>query len=175
MSYMINGFGNIIKDKDGFHDERHIESLARITGTGALTASLLQFTGSVQIIEQYAKIVSKTTLTNATAVYADIWDGTVPTDLTLDGAVISGFSVESFFLKDQLASQTYSVLNADQARLSEVADSKKAGRPFIINAKPAVDNFIRFHLTTTDAPIDFTMEVHFTYRRLTANSSLAFV
>ncbi len=168
--------GNILGDPtNGFHSLTHIEKSLRITGTGALTANVLQFTGAIQVVEQYAVIESITTLVNGTDVYADIWDGTVATDLTkTPGSTISGFEVGSFFLKDKDATNVYSTMRSDQARFNEVSPTK-AGAPFILNQKYGVDSFIRFHLTTTDAPVDFNMMIHFEYRKLSENSSLTFL
>jgi len=140
-----------------------ISKSVRITGTGALTANVLQLTGTVNVISQWALLTSITTLVNATGVYSSLWDGTVPIDLTADGIVLSGAPVGSFFTKDQVAAQTYSSNIADQGRLLETLADRWAGRPFIVTQKAAADTFIRFHLTTTDAPVDFTMLVFFEY------------
>lgn len=94
----------------------------QVTGTGALTANVLQYTGAIQVVEQYAELVLAPTLTNATDVYADIWDGSVATALTkTPGAILSGAPVGSFFLKDQSVASTYSTMFADQARFNEVS------------------------------------------------------
>ena len=144
-------------------EERTISKLVRVTGTGSIVASLLQLVGSVRIIEQYAIITDITTLNNATAIYATIYDGTVSIDLTADGIVLSGAPVGTMFLKDQLAANAYSVNISDQCRMNEVIDTKKAGRPFTVTQKNGVDTFLRLHLTTTDAPVDFTVFVVFKY------------
>ena len=145
----------------------HISKLVRVTGgPGTLVASILRWTGCVLIMEQYAEIISVTSLVNATDVYADIYDQTVATKLTSGnpgGAVLSGCAVGSFFTADEDDTNPYTVLNANQAR-KKSSDRKNIGYPFYINAKPAVDNDIRFHLTTTDNPLDFEMMVHFAYR-----------
>lgn len=170
--------GNIIGVlPEDFYAERNISKSVRVTGTGAIIANVLQFYGTIQIIEQYAVITSITSLINCTNVYADVYDGTNAVDLTLDGADLSGFEVGAFFLKDKVATLPYSSLDADQVRVNEVLDAKKVGRTFIVNAKDGgvTDNYIRFHLTTTDTPIDFTMRVHFTYRRLTTDAILSFL
>jgi len=117
-------------------------------------------------MNQYAVLTEITTLTNATDVYASIYDGTVTDKLTSGnpgGAVLSGCVVDSFFTKDEDDTQPYTVMNADQCRVKE-PPAKDVGFPFLLNAKPGVSNYIRFHLTTTDAPVDFKMEVHFEYR-----------
>ena len=140
-----------------------LEKTINITGTGAITASVLQLTGTVKVINQWAEITAVTTLTNATNVYATLWDGTNSVDLTSDGLTLSGAPVGSFFTKDQIASSPYSANIADECRLLETTADRFSGRPFSITQKNGADTFIRFHLTTTDAPIDFTIKIVFEY------------
>ena len=172
----LSSKGNIFGiTNGGFHDLVHIDDSVRVTGTGALTAQVLQFTGAIQIVDQYAVLTSVTTLVNATDVYADAWDGATAVDLTkTPGATMSGFEVGSFFLKDQSAASTYSTMRADQVRFNELS-ANKIGQPFILNQKNGADSFIRFHLTTTDAPVDFTMSVNFEFRKLSHDGNLFFV
>ncbi len=151
-----------------------ISKLVNITGTGALAAQLLQLEGSVRIIDQYALIEAITTKTNATNVYATLWDGTVSVDLTLDGVDISAAPVGSLFTKDNVAASTYSVNSADQGRLNDL-EWGGTGRPFTVTQKNGVDTFLRFHLTTTDNPIDFDMRVFFRYIPLGPTSRLYFL
>jgi hypothetical protein len=150
MDYLLRASGHII------------ESNIQITGTGALTANVLQFTGTVLVLVQWAELTTVTTLTNATNVYATAYDGTNSINLTADGATLSGYTVGSFFTKDQDPTQTYTVHNADQVRMREPPD-KRVGKPFFLTGKNGVTNYIRFHLTTTDNPVDFIMKVHFEY------------
>lgn len=156
-------------------DEITLSKAIRVTGTGSIVANILQFTGSIRIIDQYAVITDVTTLNNATGIYATIWDGTNSIDLTADGLVLSGASVDTMFLKDQVSSQPYSVNLADQVRMNEIVDTKKAGRPFTVTNKYNTDSFIRLHLTTTDAPVDFTIMVTFKYVSIIPNSTLVFL
>jgi hypothetical protein len=160
---------------NGGDDTLKISKSVRITGNGALSANLLKVTGQVLIISQYAVLESVTTLVNATGIYATIFSANGEEDLTLDGAVLSGFEVGSFFAKDKLASQIYTAVNADTPKVVETIDAKKAGRPFTVVAENGVDTFVRFYLTTTDAPVDFTMGVYFEYIPLGIGSSLAFL
>jgi len=142
---------------------KHIDATAVLGGTGAQTVNVFEFTGTIQILNQWAIITDATTLTNCTGVYADIYDGTTAVDLTLNGAVLSGAPVGTFFTKNQTAAQTYTTILADQCRVTETVDDKRAGRPFTITGKNGVTNYIRFHYTTTDNPINFTIFVHFEY------------
>jgi hypothetical protein len=133
-----------------------------ITGTGSLTVNFFQVTGTVLIIDQYAELTSVTTLTNCTDVYATAYDGTNTVQLTkTPGAVLSNAPVGSFFTKNRVASETYTVLLADQVRVDE--PTLKIAQPFHVVQKNGADTFIRFHLTTTDNPIDFNMDVWFWY------------
>jgi hypothetical protein len=155
-------------------DEIEIRKTYRITGTGAITENILQVSGSVRVVNQYAVIKKITTLVNATGVYADAYDGTIAEDLTADGAVISGFEVGSLFFKDKDVTQIYTALNADQVRVNELLLDNKAGKPFTVVHKNSVDTFIRFHLTTTDTPVDFMVEIVFLYEKLGSGSNLVF-
>lgn len=152
-----------------------ISKIIRVTGNGVLAPNVLQYWGAIQIISQYAQLKEITTLVNATDVYAtaDSAGGTVPLTKT-PGMALSGFEVGSFFLKDQAAASTYSDMRSDQVRMNELSASK-TGQPFILNAEYGVDSFIKFHLTTTDAPVDFLMEVFFRFERLTVGSNLVFL
>jgi len=153
------------------HEDIHI------TGTGSLTANVFQWTRCILIHSQWAILNEVTTLTNATDVYADIWDGTTATKLTAGnpgGAVLSNSPVGSFFSKTGDETQTYTVLKSDQARVDEPSD-KKIGRPFTLIAKNGSSNYIRFHLTTTDDPIDFVMHIHFEWCPLDQDATLTFL
>jgi len=146
-----------------------------ITGTGSITINLLKVIGTVKITEQYAEILSIVSLLNATNVYIDLWDGTVSKDLSLDGAVLSGLPVESFFTKDLDSSKILSVFDASECNFSEIIKSKDIGVPFVISAKHGVDTFLRLNLTTTDTPIDFIIEAVFKFERTGGRSNLLFV
>jgi hypothetical protein len=153
---------------------RCLEATATITGNNeTVTTNVFQFTGPVRILEQFAVITDTTALTNATNIYADIWDGTTATDLTADGMTLSGASVGTFFTKDKTSDQAYSLLLSDQGRLLETLFTNKAGRPFTINGKNGVTNYIRFHVTT-NTTLNFSMFVHFEYE-LINGATLAFV
>jgi hypothetical protein len=162
-SYIHNCAISCIHRIAGFHIEKEVHVQG---GPGTLIAEILEWVGPVLIMHQYANLTEVTTLTNATDVYADIWDGTVATKLTNGnpgGAVLSGCVVGSLFTKDEDYTQPYTVLNADQARFKE-PPAKDVGFPFYVNSKAGATNRFRFHLTTTDSPVDFKMLVHFEYR-----------
>ena len=148
-------------------DARKILREVRITGgPGALVADVFEFTGAVWIKSQIARITSVTTLVNATNVYADVDDGAAQVDLTKQdpgGAVLSGMEVGTAFLKDEVETQPYSVIRADQVRAHFPSGARTFGEPFWINAKPGATNVMRLHLTTTDAPVDFNVLLRFEY------------
>lgn len=155
--------------------EIEIYKSIRVTGTGAIVANLLQVTGQILILSQYAVLEAITTLVNATGVYATIFSANGEEDLTADGAVLSGFEAGSYFAKDKVAAQVYSAFNAATPKVVEVTDDRFAGRPFTAIQENGVDTFIRFYLTTTDAPVDFTMGVYFKFLRLGKGSNLKFL
>lgn len=152
-----------------------ISKTVRVTGTGSIVAPLLQLTGSVRILEQYAIISEVVTLVNATAIFATLYDGTNTVDLTADGIILSGAPVGTIFMKDQVAAQTYSVNVADECRMNELISDRNAGRPFTVTQKNNTDTFLRLHLTTTDSPIDFTVHVVFRFVALYNGSGLVFL
>ena len=165
-----NSLGEMMGRSAGYHIDKEIT----VTGTGAITANVLQLVGTVVITNQWAEITEITTLTNLTGMYADLYDGTNIINLTADGAILSGMPVGTFFTKDKVSSETYSVNDASQARMLETLIDKKSGRPFTITQKDGVDTFIRLHLTTTDAPVSFKVKVHFEYYPINS-STLAFL
>jgi hypothetical protein len=161
--------------KIGNGEQKTIRKSIRITGTGSLTANVLKVKGTINVISQYATITSVTTLNNATGVYADVYDGSTAIGLTADGLVLSGFKEGSFFTKDKDSTEAYTASDADQVRKTEVTAEAEIGKPFTVTQKKDTDTFIRFHLTTTDNPVDFTIEVVFKYEPLSPNSSLVFL
>jgi hypothetical protein len=150
-----------------------ITKVARITGTGTVNTNVLQLVGSIRILNQWAIIKSVTTLTNMTNIYADLWDGTNSVLLTKNtGATLSGAPVGTFFTKDQLVAEPYSISLADQCRMLE--NAHRIAIPFTVTQKNGANTYIRFNYTTTDAPVDFTMQVWFEYEELDGGT-LAFL
>lgn len=141
----------------------HICKEATLGGTGAQIVNALQLTGSVVVINQWAIITEVTTLTNLTNVYATLYDGTNEVYLTADGMTLSGAPVGTFFTKDLIATQPYTVNIADQCRMMENTTSKYAGKPFVITQKNGTNTYVRFHYTTSDNPVSFKLKIHFEY------------
>jgi hypothetical protein len=133
---------------------------------GSHSVNFFKVHGPVRVIDQVAEIISVTTLTNLTAVYADLWDGTV-SDLLTDsspGAVLSGAPVGTYFTKDKDSTNPYSVVLADQARVHEVVSDRFIGLPFTVNKKNGADTFIRLNFTTTDDPVVFDIHLRFEWQ-----------
>jgi len=148
-------------------EERHIKKEATVTAAaGTHAVNLFQLTGAVRIISQVGIITEVTTLTNMTAVYADLWDGTNSELLTANGATLSGATVGSILTKDQDTSNPYSVLLADQCRVSEVISDRNIGKPFTVVQKNVTNTYMRIRFTTTDDPISFKMFLHFCWEPL---------
>ncbi len=142
---------------------RHLDSTVNVTANNeSLIVNVFQFTETLIILNQWAILTDVTSITNCTNVYADVFDGTNSEDLTKDGITLSGAPVGSFFTKDKVNTETYSLMLADQVRINEIGTDKKAGRPFTITAKNGATNYIRF-LLTTNTTLDFTMFLHFEY------------
>ncbi|MHC4575101.1 MAG: hypothetical protein ACYS76_13380 [Planctomycetota bacterium] len=141
-----------------------------VTGTGSISANVFKVNGAVDVIDTFAEITSVTTLTNATAVYGDLYDGTNTVEITSStpGATLSGFVAGSIMRKGQLNTAAMTVLNADEVRMFEAAN--RTAVPFIAVQKAGADTYVRFNLTTTDSPIDFTMDVYFRWRPLDGGS-----
>jgi len=154
-----NCVGEMIARNSGYHIDKEID----ISATGSQTVNVLQLTGTVVITNQWAQITDVTTLTNLTGMYADLYDGTNSVALTDDGAVLSGAPAGTFFTKDKISSEVYSVNMSDECRMLETLLDKKSGRPFTITQKNNTDTFIRLHFTTTDAPVVFSVKIHFEF------------
>lgn len=143
---------------------------ANITGNNnSYSVNVFKVTGTVRVLDQYAIITAVTALTNMTNIYADLWDGTNSVLLTADGATLSNAPVGTFFTKDKDVTQPYSVSLADQCRMNEVINTMRIGKPFTVTQKNGADTFIRFRYTT-NAVLDFTMDIFFFYELLDGGS-----
>lgn len=126
--------------------------------------NVFEFTGTIDIKAVHAEVTVANTLNNCTAVYIDIYDGTNAVVLSkTTGAVLSGYGVGSFIIKNAAASAELATINNDQVRLTEPVTGTKSFSEFLITAKAGVTNYIRFHYSTTDAPIDAEIELHINY------------
>lgn len=138
----------------------HLETLVTLDANNTSdTKNLFSFTGTVAFIGLYFEITDASTLANCTALYFDGYDGVASSIITLNGAVISGFEVDSFGIKDEDDSSAITVVRADQVRVTEPAAGKKAHQPFELTAKSGQTDIVRLNYTTTDTPINATLKV----------------
>ena len=122
--------------------------------------NVFQLTGATKIVLLHGEVLTKTTLTNCTKVYFDLWDGTNSVHITkITGADMSGYNVGAFFIKDADVLTALTILNNDQARIKEAATGNKVNTEFIAVQKTATNTYLRFNYTTTDAPIDATVKI----------------
>jgi hypothetical protein len=136
-----------------------------VTGNNnSYNLNIFKLTGSVEIVSQYAIITAVTNLTNMTAVYADLWDGTNSVNLTSNGATLSGCPVGTLFTKDLDVTNPYTINKSDQCRMNE-AIVMDIGKPFIITQKNGADTYVRLNYTTNTV-LDFVMDVYFKFREL---------
>lgn len=149
--------------------ERRLSVLKTITANNeTINANVFKFTGTVEILNQWAEIISVVACTNMTNVYSDIWDGTNAKNLTKPGANFSGLVAGSFFTKAELVTSEYLLHIASENRMYEIA-GVKAVQPFIITAKAGVDNFIRFNFTTNTV-LNITAKIFFEYKLLNGST-----
>lgn len=151
------------KPRDSF---RICKDIPISLAAGAHAVNFFQVFGTVRIIDQAAEIVSATTLTNCSNVYATLYDGTNTEILAADGIDLGGAPVGTVFTKDKDVTQLYSLSKSDQCRVNEVVNDRWIGKPFTVTQKNGTNTYIRFHLTTTDDPIVFTMRIRFEWEPL---------
>jgi hypothetical protein len=147
--------------QDCFTTEQEVNVIAN---NETVNQNVLKFTGTIEVVAQYAEITEVTATSNMTNVYADIWDGTNSKNLTKSdpGSDFSGLCAGSFFSKLGILTEEYIVNIASENRIGDL-DNSDIGHPFLITAKAGVDNFIRFNYTTNTV-LNFKMHVFFKYR-----------
>jgi len=124
------------------------------------SVNVFQVTGTTKIVDFHGEILTKTTLTNCTSVYFDLWDGTTSVPITkTTGAAMSGYNVGAFFIKDADVATALTILNNDQGRIKEAATGARVNTEFLAVQKTSTNTYIRFNYTTTDAPIAATVKV----------------
>lgn len=142
------------------------KDIAISASAGSHAVNVFKLHGAVRVLDQAAEITSVTTLTNCTAVYATLYDGTNTENLTANGAVLSNMPVGTVFSKEGTIAAAYTVLDASQRQVDEEATSIWVGKPFTIVQKNGVDTYVRLHLTTTDDPVSFSIFLRFEYQAL---------
>lgn len=124
------------------------------------SVNVFQVTGTLVVLNIHGELMTKTTLTNCTSVYFDLWDGTTSVPITkTTGASMSGYNVGAFLIKDSDVASALTILNNNQCRINEAAVGAKENAPFTTVAKTATNTYIRFNYTTTDAPANATVKV----------------
>jgi hypothetical protein len=124
------------------------------------SVNVFQITGTTKIISFHGEVTAKTTLTNCTSVYFDIWDGTTSVPITkTTGASMSGYNVGAFFIKDANVSSSLTIINNASCGIKEAATGTKVNSELIAIQKTATNTYIRFNYTTTDAPINVSIKV----------------
>jgi hypothetical protein len=137
---------------------------ANITGNNdSYNVNVFKIIGTVRILDQFALISEIANLTNMTGIYADLWDGTLATDLTADGATLSGLPVGSYLTKDRDAAEQYSVISAATGAVHEIGLGDDIGQPFTVTQKNGADTFIRFNYTTNTV-LDIVMQIFFKWQ-----------
>lgn len=134
------------------------------------SVNIFQITGTVKIQRLYAEVTNTSTLTNCTAASFDLFPtGGAAIQISAAGGVLSGVPVGTYIFKEGLAANNFVV---NDATLGAVAEQTYEGADvlggFIVTQKTAVDTFIRFTYTTTDAPIDAAITVYVEYIALGA-------
>ncbi len=150
---------------EAYHGEKTIEGTVNITGSGATVLNVFKFTGTIRILNQEAVIMSITDNTTCSNVHATTHDGTNTKDLTKDGIDLSGVPVGTYFIKDKVTTETYSMSDSSEVGVLETKTDKNAGRPFSLTAKYGADNYIQLRFTG-DANTDFDLFVSFKYTLL---------
>ncbi len=155
----------------GFHTDSTITLSANNT---TAQENIYQITDSIEIISIQGEITDATTLTNCTDVALQLWDGTIAVPITKEspGAVLSGFNVGAFLIKDEIAATLLTVVNNDQCRSTE-ASSNKQFQSFTVTQKTGTDTFIRLRYTTTDAPINAQIEWHIIWKPVNGGTLVA--
>lgn len=149
--------GAIIRS-GGKHTTKVIDLNANNTSANV---NVFELTGVCKVIGIHAELTAKTTLTNCTSIYFDLWDGTNSVYITkTTGASMSGYNVGAFMTKDADVSSAITILNNDQARIKEAATGVKVNTEFLAIQKTATNTYIRFNYSTTDAPANAQLTVH---------------
>jgi hypothetical protein len=140
---------------------KHITKTITLSANNtSANVNVFQVTGACLVKNFHGEISTKTTLTNCTSVYFDLWDGTTSVPITkTTGGTMSGYNVGAFFIKDADVSSALTILNNDQGRIKEATTGNRAATEFLTIQKTETNTYIRFNYTTTDAPIAATVKI----------------
>lgn len=153
---------------------KHLDATITLDANNtSANVNCFELTGPMKFDSIHATILTADTLTNCTNVYFDLWDGSASTVLTkVTGAALSGEGVGTFMVKTAIAATALSVMTTSAGNLLEVS-GQKVSQEFHLMAKSGATNYIRFNYTTTDTPIDATIEVHVHYSSIDSGTITA--
>jgi hypothetical protein len=104
-----------------------------------------------------------------------LWDGASASSLTTDGIDLSNKGVGTFFTKDRVGTEPYSMIAGVDGGVLETRDDDAIGRPFTVTQKGPGDAYIRLHATAGGDTQIFKMFLHFTYKLLDGGSNLELI
>lgn len=163
----------VYNSSDAALEPRIIEKeVSLVLSVGAHIVNVFQITGAVRILNQWARITEVTRMDDLTGVYATYYNGTAQTDLTANGIALSNLGVGTYFTKDQLSAQTYSLVSGATGGMIETLQDRDAGRPFTVVQKATADSFIQLNVTAGTAEQEFKMYLFFKYILLNDGSNL---
>ena len=137
--------------------------------------NIFQITGTVQVYRLYAEVTDATTLANLTAGSFDLFPtGGAAIQISAAGGVLSGVPTGTFIFKEGLAANAFIVNSATNGAVAEQTyEGSDVFSRFIVTQKTATDTFIRFTYTTTDTPINATLDVTCEYHPLDGGTLVA--
>lgn len=148
-------------------EPKHVSKIVTLDANNSSDSkNVFRLLGSVKICSLTAVIVSATTLNNCTGLYFDFWDGTLASDITKTGGILSGMNVGTTLVKEFDDSIIVTILDNSTGVVSEPTSGKKSFSEFIIGQKFETDSFVRLNYTTTDAPINAQIEVFIEYEKI---------
>ena len=158
-----------------------IKDLGALTvSSKSLTASnttavvpIFTVTGQVKVTRIYG-IVTTTLVSNCTAAYWRLNDGSVTTDITLSsGATLSTFAAGSFIGRTTLVASALVGKNSTSGQIQDIAaaTTKNILQPFIAGqAVGGATTNIEFVYTTTNTPISGAIDFYLRWVPLAPNS-----
>jgi hypothetical protein len=136
--------------------------------------NIFQITDTIHIYRMWAEVTDATTLANCTAASFDLYDSTAAVQITAASGVLSGVSANTYIMKTGLQANAFDVNDASAGSLTEQTyEGSDVFSRFIVTQKNGADTFIRFTYTTTDAPINATLDVYCEYRELDGGTLVA--
>lgn len=139
--------------------------------TGSI--NLFQITGAVEIIKLFGVLTAKTTLTNCTNAYVDLYDSTTAVNISKATTLtLSGMTVGGIIYKNAVATSVLQLADANVGNIAEGAQALSFYR-FMAVQKSGANTYIRFTYSTTDAPSNAQMTFYVEYRPLGTGTLVA--